>query len=205
MWKHYRRHLSWALLASAGCLGPQRSDYLSTLPVSIDARSEAADGLWTTIQETLRHHRFQLDRVDRGAGVVTTMHATSQNLFEFWRHDVDTREDLWESTLNPIRRRVEVRLDRDDAGWSRVSVAVYKQRFSSPDRQFNSTGALYQYFGDRLPSTTGQIRVTEKDETWYDVGRDPAMEEYFLRRILDSAMDPAESESPGDTSALKTP
>ena len=133
------------------------------------------------------------------------MYETSQNFFEFWRHDVDTREDLWESTLNPIRRRVEVRLGRDDAGWSRVSVAVYKQRFSSPDRQFNSTGALYQYFGDRLPTTTGQLRVTEKDETWYDVGRDPAMEDYFLRRILGSAGVPVESDAPSDASALKTP
>lgn len=205
MWKDHRRHLFCVLLAAAGCLGPQRGDYRSTLPVSIAARSEAADRLWTTIQTTLRHHRFQLDRVDRGAGVVTTMYETSQDLFEFWRHDVDTREDLWESTLNPIRRRVEVRLDRDVAGWSRVSVAVYKQRFSSPDRQFNSTGAVYQYFGDRLPSTTGQLRVTEKDETWYDVGRDPAMEDYFLRRILDSAGVPAESDAPGDARALKTP
>lgn len=205
MWKDYRRHLSWVLLAAAGCLGPQRGDYRSALPVSIAARSEAADRLWTTIQETLRRHRFRLDRVDRGAGVVTTMYVTSQNLFEFWRHDVDTREDLWESTLNPIRRRVEVQLDRDDADWSRVSVAVYKQRFSSPDRQFNSTGALYQYFGDRLPSTTGQIRVTEKDERWYDVGRDPAMEDYFLHKILESAMVPEVSDAPGDARALKTP
>jgi hypothetical protein len=64
---------------------------------------------------------------------------------------------------------------------------VHKQRISSPDRQFNSTGAVYQYFGEVLPSTTGQERVTAADERWVDIGRDPAMEQYLLNSILNGA------------------
>ena len=194
------------LAATAGCLGPRRSDYRSSHPVAVVARSDQADQLWETIQEVLRRHRFRLDRVDRNAGVVTTMYETSQHLFEFWRHDVDTREDLWESTLNPIRRRVEVHLvGPDENTWRQLSVAVYKQRLSSPDRQFNSTGAVYQYFTDTLPSTTGQLSVTAEDDVWIDLGRDRAMQGHLLREMLDSAGVPIEPDASGDATAVKTP
>ena len=71
--------------------------------------------------------------------------------------------------------------------WTQLEVAVHKQRFSSPDRQFNSTGAAYQYFGDSLPATTGEPRVTAADDRWLDLGRDPAMEDRLLQAILERA------------------
>ena len=80
-------------------------------------------------------------------------------------------------------------------------MVVHKERLSSPDRQFNSTGAVYQYFGESLPSTTGLERVTAEHDTWLDIGRDLAMEEYLLRGLLQRAgMEPASehrSESQG--------
>jgi hypothetical protein len=172
----------------AGCLGPRRSDYVSSRPISLANRSEQADTFWEAIQETLRRHRFRLDRVDYRAGVITTMPVTSQNILEFWRHDVDTREDLWESTLNPIRRWVECSVTRgaDDA-WQEVSLVVHKERFSSPDRQFNSTGAALQYFSDSLPSTTGIVKITPEYDQWLDMGRDPAMEDRLLTAIFKRA------------------
>ena len=171
-----------------GCLGPRRSDYVSSRQVSLANRSEQADTFWEAIQETLRRHRFRLDRVDYRAGVITTMPVTSQNIFEPWRHDVDTREDLWESTLNPIRRWAECSVTRGaDDTWQEVALVVHKERFSSPDRQFNSTGAAFQYFGDSLPSTTGLVRVTPEYDRWLDMGRDPAMEEHLLNAIFKRA------------------
>ncbi|MGD2111060.1 MAG: hypothetical protein PVI86_16915, partial [Phycisphaerae bacterium] len=173
---------------AVGCSGPRRSDYTSSQTIAMADRSDDADRLWTAIQDTLRDNPYHLDRVDRRTGVITTLPEPSQQFFEFWRHDVDTGSDLWESTLNPIRRWVEVRVVRgEDGQWSEIDVAVHKERLSSPDRQFNSTGAAYQYFGDRLPSTTGLERVTAEDDTWLEVGRDPAMEEYLLTEILKRA------------------
>ena len=72
-------------------------------------------------------------------------------------------------------------------------MVVHKERLSSLDRQFNSTGAAYQYFGESLPSTTGQSKVTAKDDRWIDCGRDPAMEDYLLRRILTRSPAPVAS------------
>ncbi len=184
-------HLIVALLfgaIAAGCLGPRRDDYQSICPITFPDRSPEAQRLWGAIEETLRRNRFRLDRVDARAGVITTMPVTSQHLYEFWRHDVDTWPDALEATLNPLRRWVEVSVTLvDDRMWSELAVVVHKERLSSPDRQFNSTVAAYQYFGDSLPSTTGLVRVTPEHDLWLDLGRDPAMEDYLLRTILERA------------------
>ncbi len=172
-----------------GCFSPQRTDYAVAQQIGIASDSPQADQLWEVVQDTLRRHRFRLDRVDRRAGVITTIPETSQHFFEFWRHDVDTWSDLWEATLNPIRRRAEVSLtaNEDEQAWEQICVVVHKEQLSSPDRQFNSTGAAYQFFGDSLPSTTGLARVTAEHDRWLDVGRDAAMEDRLLRLMLAGA------------------
>lgn len=142
-----------------------------------------SDAVWVSIQETLRRRGFRLDRVDREAGVVTTMPETSQHYFELWRRDVATRADFWEATFNPIRRWVEVQLT--PAG--EVSVIVHKERLSSLDRQFNNTGSAYQYFANSLPATTGQERVLPEHDRWVKRGRDVAMEKFYLSEIMDRA------------------
>ncbi len=187
------------LSGAMGCFSPHRGEYQTSQGVSVAEPSEQADQLWEAVQETLRRGRFPLDRVDRAAGVITTVPENSQHFFEFWRHDVDTPRDAWEATLNPMRRWVEVSLPRTDEGtWTQLSVVVHKERLSSPDRQFNSSGAAYQYFGDSLPSTTGLARISEKDDRWLDCGRDPAMEDYLLRAILKRC--PAQVASTTETS-----
>ena len=189
--------------AVSGCLGPQRSDYSTTQALSVADSSEEADRAWEAVQETLRRRGFRLDRVDRGAGIVTTFPATSQHFFEVWRHDVNTAPDFWESSLNPMRRWVEVHVARgDDETWREIAVSVHKERLSSPDRQFNSTGAAFQFFGDTLPSTTGQALVTAEDDRWLDRGRDSAMEEYLLRAILDRV---GASTTPGEKDTVSSP
>lgn len=176
--------LALFLGAVCGCLGPRRSDYVSAHPVSIEDPSVRADEVWDAIEETLRRNRFRLDRTDRRAGVITTMPETSQHFFEFWRHDVDTRPDFWEATLNPLRRWVEVNVTRGEEGrWTGLALVVHIERFSSYDRQFNSTGALYEYFGDTMPATTGLTPESAPQDRWLDLGRDRAMEEYLLRAI----------------------
>ena len=152
--------------------------------ISVPQTSPEADQLWEAVAETLRRHRFRLDRVDRRAGVVTTLPVMSQSAFEFWRHDVDTVYDLAESTLNPIRRWATVSVTpTDDGRWTQLSVVVHKERLSSPDRQFNSTGAAYQYFGTSLPSTTGIVQLTAEHDRWLDLGRDAAMEARLLADV----------------------
>jgi len=196
--------LSACLLLTA-CRAPRRSNYVTTRAIHAVDASQDADAMWTTIQDTLREDFMPLDRVDRAAGVMTTIPVMSQHWFEFWRHDVATRRDALESTLNPIRRWVEVHVGFDDArNWTRLTVVVHKQRLSSPDRQFNSSGAAYQYFGNSLPSTTGKPTVSAKDDRWIDIGTDPAMEEFLLNKMLDRLGLPAAGKSQrNDTGSKK--
>lgn len=176
------------VLLAAGCGGPRRSDYVSTARIAIPADDPAQQQLWEAIADTLREEGFRLDRLDRRAGLVTTLPETSKHFFEFWRHDVDTRQDFWEATINPIRRATRVSLQPGPGGATQeLTVVVSKEQLSSPDRQFNSTIAAYQIFGNSLPSTTGLARVTPEHEYWFDCGRDEAMEDYLRRRILASA------------------
>jgi hypothetical protein len=173
--------------AAAGCSAPRRSLGVSTLTVDAELPIEL-DLLFDSARETLRRSRFTLDRVDRRDRIVTTLPVTSQSMFEPWRHDVDTARDLWESTLNPIRRWAEVHLRSESDGAAvTLDVIVHKERLSSPDRQFNSSGAAYQFFGDRLPSTEGLTNVAPEHDRWMDIGRDPAMESYLLTEILEGA------------------
>ncbi len=172
-----------------GCASRQTRVCNSSHQWSVAESADTQDRLWSAAKETIRRQGYQLDRVDRNAGVISTLPEVSQQLFEFWRHDVDTPKDLWESAFNPIRRRVDMTMqsNQDQPGLMKLEVVVTKQRISSLDRQFNSTIAAYQYFGNDLPATTGQQQTTQVDEKWIDLGRDPAMEDYLLRQILHRA------------------
>lgn len=183
---------------SFGCASHRQRDYTSNHPISvIDAPQQ--DALWDATQDVLRRHGLPLDRVDRVAGVMTTFPVTSQHWFEVWRKDVATFRDVMESSMNPIRRWVAVTFAKDDnEAWTEVAVVVHKERLSSPDRQFNSSGSAYQYFSGNLPSTTGQFRVTTADDRWLDLGRDPAMEDRLLRRII--ATEPSAETAPEQVS-----
>ncbi len=180
-----------ALLVCLGCAQKCGMEYETSRTLQIPAESAAADQLWEAGQETLRRQGFRLDRVDRRAGIITTLPETSQHWFELWRRDVATGRDALDSTVNPLRRWAEVTFSPSSSGrgdespaWQQLAVVVHKERLSSPDRQFNSSGAAYQFFAENLPSTTGTARVTREEDRWRDEGRDPAMEDRLLRAIM---------------------
>lgn len=170
-----------AASAAVGCrsraIVPAGSSAVRLAAADADGRT----ALWDAVQDSLREYRFRIDRVDAREGVVTTLPETSKQYFEFWRRDAATPRDVLESTINPIRRWVEVRVDGlSDPSEQTVSITVHKERLSSPDRQFNNSTAAYRFFGDALPSTTGIVRVTPEYDRWYSIGRDPALETRLL-------------------------
>ncbi|MBI3835906.1 MAG: hypothetical protein HY287_16390 [Planctomycetes bacterium] len=139
---------------------------------------------WEAIQDALRRQHYRLDRVDETAGVITTMPEVSQHWFEFWRKDVATFRDFLEASFDPLRRWIEVSVTRDDGGKCQTFyVVVHKERLSAPDRKFNNSTAVYQFFAESLPSTTGAQKVTLQDNRWIELGRDGAMENYLGRKL----------------------
>jgi hypothetical protein len=183
--------LLWISIVSLtlGCQKPA----VSPDPTVIQIRQEQADKdrLCDATLEVLRRHLWTIDRLDRIAGVISTRPETSQQFFEFWRKDVATPFDLFESSLSPIRRRVTVNIEPTaaDAGeneWN-FTVKVEKQRLRSPERQYNASASALRIFSEELPGAAGQKQVTRADEYWYDIGRDSAFEDYLLKRILAQA------------------
>ena len=175
------------ILAAAGCHRPAQP----TTAVSQDvylADESSFDSLWESSQEVLRRHRFELDRVDRRSGIITTFPVTSQGFIEFWRHDVDTAFDLLESSLRTVRRSATVHVSRtaDDPS-ARVSVTVRRETFSTPERQVNSSSAVLRLFGTGLPGVAGEPYLGKEHDYWVDDGRDAAMEERLLERIIGRA------------------
>lgn len=172
----------------SGCRGRDRVELVSTQQIQIAEQTPQAERLWQSIQQTLRDHRFRLDRIDRAAGVITTFPIGSEHFFEFWRHDVDTRRDWLEATINPLRRWVSVTLTPGgEAGWEQIAVAVHKERLSATERQFNNSAAVYQFYSEQLPATTGEMQPGKSEEKWLDIGRDPAMEDRLLSMMLEEA------------------
>lgn len=177
---------SWLLIA-AGCTAPPRSgDPVVQTFTTQDTTQQ--DALWLSCQEVLREHGFMIDRLDRRAGIITTVPQTSQQYFEFWRKDVDTPYDFGEASLRSVRRTVTVEVAFDDArGESNVIVNVKRETFCTPERQFNNSLAAFQMFGEQLPAAETGERITRADDYWVDAGRDLAMERYYRDCIIAQA------------------
>lgn len=186
-----RTRLSIAVLAglliAAGCSTPARTGdpVVQTFTTQDTAQQDA---LWLSCQEVLRERGFVIDLLDRRAGIITTYPQTSQHFFEFWRKDVDTAYDLGEASLRTVRRTVTVAVALDEArGESDVTVIVKRETFATPERQFNSSIAAFQMFGDQLPAAETGERITRADDYWIDAGRDLAMERYYRDCIIAQA------------------
>ena len=90
-------------VTSLGCATSRPTTYISTHELGIPARSAQADQVWEAAQDTLRRHFFRIDRLDRRAGIVTTVPVMSQHFFEVWRKDVATSVDYWEAVISSSR------------------------------------------------------------------------------------------------------
>lgn len=133
----------------------------------------------------LRLHDFQPDRQDRAAGVITTLPTTSMQWHEPWRADVADGYSLALSSLHTVRRQATVRFVRDPSApdhWT-VEVQVDVYLLNAPDYQVTTASSGIRSFSGDLPSVTGEAgpRLMRR---WTPVGRDPAMEDRLLERIL---------------------
>jgi len=167
----------------SGCHQPLRPLEPTSQDIALTGEGEY-EALLDTCLDVLRDYRFKLDRVDRRLGVITTLPTTSQQVFEFWRDDVNTTYDLMEATLLTIRRRVEIQLHGEgDPSRRTLVVNVYREKFSTPDRQYNTSSAAFRVFSRTLPSTEGETIVPERDNVWFPAGRDGMLERRLIEEI----------------------
>jgi hypothetical protein len=177
-----RSILALAFIALFGCHQPIRP----TEPTTSAIDESELDSLWSTSLSVLQKHDFQPDRRDRAQGVITTLPTTSMQWGEFWRQDVADSYSYGEASLHTIQRQATIRFIKD-GGW-RVEVQVDVYRLSMPDSQITSASSCLQSFSGVIPDASGSVATKGTPRrTWTKIGRDGAMEQRLLNRILASS------------------
>ncbi len=172
-----------------GCAAPTRTGPITYHTFSLPDET-ASDNLWNTSKDVLREHMFTISHTDRRAGIITTAPETSGQLFEFWRNDVATATDLWDSTMRTVRRKVEISIGKDpESQTTRLTVTVTRERFTTPERQVNNSIAAFRLFGYELPQEQTGQRISPNDSYWMADGRDPALEQLLLQEILEKSQE----------------
>lgn len=181
--------LSSAILLVAvfisGCRG-QSFDLVQASTLNSSGAQDQFSKTWNAAIDVLRKHRFRIDQTDRRSGSITTHPVGSQHFFEFWRDDVVTPGDYWEATVCSIRRRVAVKIGRDE-GSVPVSVIVRKERLSAPERQLTNSSDAALFLSQDLPGTEPSGSSGSQGPLWQQFGRDSALENRLRELVLEEA------------------
>jgi hypothetical protein len=143
--------------------------------------------LWSACEETARHFHFVPDRLDKRAGVLTTVPLTSAQFFEFWNNDVATVEDSADASLATYRRTLRFNIDRLPGGY-RATPRIVIERFAETERPLTAEVFLRQTF--RAQRHQHPVGTPESDRGillprsyWYATGRDVALEKHVWQEL----------------------
>ena len=165
----------------SGCLsGPPKAPAVggSVIQVSADR-----DSLWEHAVVVLHRNHFQVARESKLEGVIETQYRGGSNLLEPRHPDSVGLANRLESTLQSIRRRVNVSMQSSGLGLMTVSVRVDKEIEDLPGLAANYEGGAT--FQESQPFTRDLDQVVGQSgpSRWLSSGRDPLLEHQLLRQI----------------------
>ena len=145
--------------------------------------------LWAAADEARRRFGFEAAMTDYRGGLLTTEPSISPQFFEIWRDELRSAEDVAESSLATIRRRLRFEFSRTRDGRFYVEPKVLVERQALVERRITNAidyrGTLgpgqQQRFG---PEDRGQA---QPGRYWYAIGRDADLERSLADRIADRA------------------
>jgi hypothetical protein len=194
--------LAWAALAGMGGCAMQTSP-LAQVPASNDPKtateaywldqpgaasvwSQTYDSLWNACAQAAENDLFSLDRQDYRQGILTTRPMVSKQFFEFWRNDAGDAFGVTEDSLQTIRRTIVFQFNRNNGGYV-VIPKVLVERLARRNRRVTSVAEYRRALEAPIPdnqrrAARGQEPAT-RDEYWYVVGRDLAMETQLAQAI----------------------
>ena len=157
-------------------------------PASASVSAGDFDRLWNAAEDSARRYGFQIDRKDYRGGVLTTLPLTSKQWFEFWRNDVQTSEDLADSSLATYRRTLRFEFAKTPDGKFQASPAVLIERYAMAENPITSSVYLRNAFRGRRgkePIGTAEsdrgIRLPRR--YWYATGRDTVLERDIAKTL----------------------
>ena len=112
-------------------------------------------------------------------GRIDTQPLLGATVFEPWHRDSVGAYERWESTLQSMRRRAEIRVVPGQGGYW-VYVAVFKE-LEDTSEPFPSTAGAATFRNDNsLTRVVNPIGEQETNEGWIPRGRDMALEQRIL-------------------------
>ncbi len=138
--------------------------------------------LWDAC-EAEAHARFmRVDREEYRLGLLTTFPMVTKQVFEPWRTDAVTLNDVTEATLATIRRTVRFEIAKRADGTFEAVPKVLVERFTSAERRLTAINQYHQAFsGPRAfadsPDLSGDVTIENAAaDYWYALHRDPVLE-----------------------------
>jgi hypothetical protein len=192
---------AWCVLAimAVGCahqpkpttrpsLATTQPDYWLSQPPAATVSSRDFDRLWHATEVAARDHGFVIDREDYRSGVLTTEPLTSKQWFEVWRNDVQTAEDLVDSSLATYRRTLTFQFEKKSDGTYEVSPTILIERYAQSERPITASVYLGRVFSGRRRhirqgSAEADRGIRLPSHYWYPTGRDTVVERDVAKSI----------------------
>jgi hypothetical protein len=154
-----------------------------------EARVVAPDygPLWDAAENAAERFGFQPATTDYRGGLLTTRPQISPQFFEFWHDEVRTLEDMAESSLATIRRRLRFEFRRSPDGRYVVEPKVIVERLSLPERRITNAVDYRGVLGPGTQQRFGPAAPVGTSSYWYAIGRDADLERALADRIAKRA------------------
>jgi hypothetical protein len=144
--------------------------------------------LWRACEDTAREFGFTLDREDYRGGVITTLPLTSKQFFEVWRNDVQTANDLADSSLSLYRRTLRFDIKKTPDSTYAATPTVTIERYARTETPV--TGSAYLRNAFRSTGRRGPTGSREQDRGiilprhyWYVTGEDDVLEQKVAKKL----------------------
>ncbi len=161
------------------------ADYWYAQPARVSVESNNFDKLWEAADDVSRDLLFKIDRRDRRSGVLTTEPTVSAQWFEPWRQELQTSEDLADSSVATYSRTIQYSFTKTDQGFA-VTPKVLVQRQAIAEKRIS--GNLNRaYFRNQPNGPRGSRELDQglaySQNYWYAVGRDELLEARIAEMI----------------------
>ena len=157
-------------------------------PAHVDAKN--FDQLWEACKQTARDYGFFIDREDYRAGLITTLPLTSKQFFELWHNDVQTAEDVADSSIATYRRTLQFQFSRQADGSYEVTPSVLIERYAQAEQPITASVYLKNAFRTQTQKRHRMVGSREIDRGlmlptryWYATGRDTVLEIDIAKKI----------------------
>jgi hypothetical protein len=189
--------LGLATLVAAGCTGqrPQWKEdprsatlaYWAERPASARVVAPVYADLWEATEDACRRFGFAPATTDYRGGLLTTEARISPQFFEFWHDELRAAEDVAESSLATVRRRLRFEFSRTRDGRYVVEPKVIVERLSLAERRITNAVDYRGALGPGTQQRFGPAGTAAPGSYWYAIGRDAELEASLANRMAERA------------------